>query len=33
LTIAHDIARGHGGEILLDDAPGGGLRAVVRLPV
>lgn len=33
LTIAHDIARGHGGEIILDDAPGGGLRAVVRLPV
>ena len=33
LTIAHDIARGHGGEITLDDAPIGGLRAVVRLPV
>ena len=33
LTIARDIARGHGGEIVLDDAPGGGLRAVVRLPV
>lgn len=33
LTIARDIARGHGGEVVLDDAPGGGLRAVVRLPV
>ena len=33
LTIARDIARGHGGEIVLDDGPGGGLRAVVRLPV
>ena len=33
LTIARDIARGHGGEIILDDAPGGGLRAMVRLPV
>ena len=33
LTIARDIARGHGGEIVLSDAPGGGLRAVVRLPV
>ncbi len=33
LTIARDIARGHGGEIVLDDAPGGGLRAMVRLPV
>lgn len=33
LTIARDIARGHGGEIILDEAPGGGLRAAVRLPV
>ena len=33
LTIARDIARSHGGEIVLDDVPGGGLRAVVRLPV
>ena len=33
LTIARDIARGHGGEIFLFDAPCGGLRAVVRLPV
>ena len=33
LTIARDIARGHGGEIILGDAPGGGLRAVLRIPV
>jgi two-component system osmolarity sensor histidine kinase EnvZ len=33
LAIARDIARGHGGDILLEDSPMGGLRAVVRLPV
>jgi two-component system osmolarity sensor histidine kinase EnvZ len=33
LAIARDIARGHGGEITLEDSPMGGLRAVVRLPV
>ena len=33
LSIARDIARGHGGEITLDDSALGGLRAVVRLPV
>jgi two-component system osmolarity sensor histidine kinase EnvZ len=32
LAIARDIARGHGGEISLEDSPLGGLRAVVRLP-
>jgi two-component system osmolarity sensor histidine kinase EnvZ len=32
LTIARDIARGHGGDIVLGDSPLGGLRAVVRLP-
>lgn len=32
LAIARDIARGHGGEIFLEDSPMGGLRAVVRLP-
>ncbi|WP_321339023.1 ATP-binding protein [Breoghania sp.] len=32
LTIARDIARGHGGDITLEDSPRGGLRAVVRLP-
>ena len=33
LTIARDVVRGHGGDILLGDAPTGGLRALVRLPV
>jgi two-component system, OmpR family, osmolarity sensor histidine kinase EnvZ len=33
LAIARDIARSHGGEISLGDAPLGGLRATVRVPV
>ena len=33
LTIARDIARGHGGDILLEDSPMGGLRARLRLPL
>ncbi|MGF1610174.1 MAG: ATP-binding protein [Kiloniellales bacterium] len=33
LTIARDVVRSHGGDILLEDAPGGGLRARVRLPM
>jgi two-component system osmolarity sensor histidine kinase EnvZ len=33
LAIARDIARSHGGEILLGDSPLGGLRASVRVPV
>lgn len=33
LTIARDIARVHGGDLVLGDAPQGGLRALVRLPV
>ena len=33
LAIARDIARSHGGEIQLADAPIGGLRASVRVPV
>ncbi|MCH9019042.1 MAG: HAMP domain-containing protein [Proteobacteria bacterium] len=33
LTIARDVARSHGGDIVLEDAPAGGLRALVRLPV
>ena len=33
LTIARDIVRAHGGEILLEDSPMGGLRARMRLPV
>ena len=32
LTIARDIARGHGGDLVLEDSPLGGLRAVVRIP-
>jgi two-component system osmolarity sensor histidine kinase EnvZ len=33
LAIARDIARAHGGDIILSDSPLGGLRATVRLPV
>ncbi|HEY4031539.1 MAG TPA: ATP-binding protein [Caulobacteraceae bacterium] len=32
LAIARDVARGHGGDITLEQSPLGGLRAVVRLP-
>ncbi len=32
LTIAQDIAHGHGGEINLEDSPLGGLRVVLTLP-
>ena len=33
LTIARDIARAHGGDLLLSDSPLGGLRATIRLPL
>jgi two-component system, OmpR family, osmolarity sensor histidine kinase EnvZ len=33
LSIARDIARAHGGDLLLSDSPRGGLRATIRLPV
>jgi len=33
MTIARDSARGHGGEVLLEDAPGGGLRVRLVLPI
>ena len=33
LAIARDIARSHGGDIMLRDSPMGGLRATVRIPV
>jgi len=33
LTIARDVARGHGGDLILADSPMGGLRAILRLPV
>jgi len=32
LSIARDIARSHGGSVLLSDSPLGGLRATVRIP-
>ena len=33
LAIARDVARSHGGDIILSDSPMGGLRATVRVPV
>jgi two-component system osmolarity sensor histidine kinase EnvZ len=33
LTIARDAIRGHGGDIELQDAPAGGLRALIKLPI
>jgi two-component system osmolarity sensor histidine kinase EnvZ len=33
LTIARDIVRAHGGDIVLEDSPLGGLRARIRLPI
>jgi two-component system osmolarity sensor histidine kinase EnvZ len=33
LAIARDIARSHGGDIMLGDSTMGGLRATVRIPV
>ncbi|MBT5432414.1 MAG: HAMP domain-containing protein [Rhodospirillaceae bacterium] len=33
LTIARDIARSHGGDLILDASPAGGLRARIILPV
>ncbi len=32
LAIARDIVGAHGGDILLQDRPGGGLRVIVELP-
>jgi two-component system osmolarity sensor histidine kinase EnvZ len=32
LTIARDVARGHGGDVMLESSPQGGLRARVHLP-
>ena len=32
LAIARDVARSHGGDLMLDRSPLGGLRAVLRLP-
>jgi two-component system osmolarity sensor histidine kinase EnvZ len=33
LAIARDIARSHGGDIVLGESPLGGLRAIVKVPV
>ena len=33
LAIARDVVRSHGGDILLEDSPQGGLRVRVRLPI
>lgn len=33
LSIARDVLRGHGGDVVLDRSPMGGLRAVVQMPV
>jgi two-component system osmolarity sensor histidine kinase EnvZ len=33
LPIARDIARAHGGDLILSDSPLGGLRASVKIPV
>lgn len=33
LTIARDIALQHGGTVLLEDSPHGGLRAIFRMPL
>lgn len=33
LTIARDVMRSHGGDLVLDRAPLGGLRALIRLPL
>lgn len=33
LAIARDIARSHGGDVMLGESPLGGLRATVRVPV
>ena len=33
LAIARDIARSHGGELELEEAPSGGLRAIINIPI
>ncbi len=33
LSIARDIVRAHGGDIVLEESPLGGLRARIQLPV
>lgn len=33
LTVVRDVARAHGGEVILENSPRGGLRATIRLPI
>ena len=33
MTVARDLVRGMGGDVILQDSPSGGLRVLVRLPV
>lgn len=33
LSVVRDVARSHGGDVVLDRSPLGGLQAVIRLPV
>ena len=33
LAIAADVVAGHGGELILDTSPLGGLRVLVKLPI
>jgi two-component system osmolarity sensor histidine kinase EnvZ len=33
LAIARDVARSHGGDVILSKSPLGGLRATLRLPL
>jgi len=33
MTIARDVARSHGGDIVLSDSPLGGLRVRLTLPL
>ncbi len=33
LAIARDVVRGHGGDLVLETSPHGGLRATIRLPL
>jgi two-component system osmolarity sensor histidine kinase EnvZ len=33
LAIARDIARGHGGDVILEGSPLGGLRARLSVPL
>lgn len=33
MTIARDAVRSHGGDVVLEDAPGGGLRVKISLPL